>query len=53
MATSGVYHDPQTGESFEGDSALARAKQEIMDYEPYLDWHVRIQHKFIQWSDYL
>lgn len=52
VITNGVYHDPQAGESFEGDSALQRADQEIMAYEPYIDHHARAQHPFTQWSDY-
>lgn len=52
VITNGVYHDPQTGESFEGVSAIRRADQEIMAYQPYMDQYARTQHVFTQWSDY-
>ena len=52
VVTKGVYHDPQTGESFEGASAVQRADWEIMAYQPYMDQHARVQHAFTQWSDY-
>jgi hypothetical protein len=52
VITGGIYHDPQTGESFEGASAINRADWEIMAYEPYIDHHARAQHEFINWSDY-
>jgi hypothetical protein len=52
VITNGVYHDPQTGESFEGASALTRADREIMAYEPNIDHHARAQHEFTKWSDY-
>jgi hypothetical protein len=52
VITNGVYHDPQTAESFEGDSALQRADREIMAYQPYIDQRARAQHPFTQWSDY-
>jgi hypothetical protein len=52
VITDGVYHDPQTGESFEGASAIERADWEVMAYEPYVDHHARAQHAFTNWSDY-
>jgi hypothetical protein len=52
VITNGVYHDPQTGESFEGASTIDRADGEIMAYEPYIDDHARVQHGFTKWSDY-
>ena len=52
VITAGLYHDPQTGESFEGASAIDRADWEIMAYEPYIDHHARAQHEFTNWSDY-
>ena len=52
MITNGAYHDPQTGESFEGASAIAQADREIMAYEPYIDQRARVQHAFTTWSDY-
>src|SRR5262245_42413717 len=52
VITDGVYHDPQTGESFEGASAIQRADWEIMAYQPYVDHNARAQHAFTQWSDY-
>jgi hypothetical protein len=52
VSTDGVYHDPQTGESFEGASAIQRADWEIMAYQPYIDQYARAQHAFTQWSDY-
>jgi hypothetical protein len=52
VITKGVYHDPQTGDSFDGASALTRADREIMEYEPYIDQHARAQHEFTTWSDY-
>ncbi len=52
VITNGVYHDPQTGESFEGASAINRADSEIMAYQPYMDTHGRAQHEFTKWSDY-
>jgi hypothetical protein len=52
VITNGVYHDPQTGESFECAAALQRADWEIMAYQPYIDQHARAQHVFTQWSDY-
>jgi hypothetical protein len=52
VITNGVYHDPQTGESFEGASAMQRADWEIMAYQPYIDQRARVQHVFTQWSDY-
>jgi hypothetical protein len=52
VVTKGVYHDPQTGESFEGASAVQRADWEIMAYQPYMDQRARAQHTFTQWSDY-
>jgi hypothetical protein len=50
--SNGVYHDPQTGESFEGASAINRADWEIMAYVPYIDHRARTQHEFTKWSDY-
>jgi hypothetical protein len=52
VITNGVYHDPQTGESFEGASAINRGDWEIMAYEPYIDHHARAQQEFTKWSDY-
>ena len=52
VISNGVYHDPQTGESFEGASAINRADWEIMAYVPYIDHHARAQHEFTKWSDY-
>jgi hypothetical protein len=52
IVTNGVYHDLQTGESFEGTTAIQRADWEIMAYQPYMDQHARTQHSFTQWSDY-
>lgn len=52
VITDGVYHDLQTGESFEGPSAIKRADWEITAYEPYIDQHARAQHEFTKWSDY-
>ncbi len=52
VITNGVYHDPQTGESFNGTSAINRANWEIMAYEPYIDHSARSQHLFTNWSDY-
>jgi hypothetical protein len=52
VVTDGVYYDPQTGESFEGLSAIRRADWEIMAYEPYIDEDARAQHEFSKWSDY-
>lgn len=52
VITDGVYHDLQTGESFEGVSAIERADWEIMAYEPYIDQHARAQHEFTNWADY-
>jgi hypothetical protein len=52
LITNGIYHDPQTGESFEGAPALNRADGEIMAYEPYIDDDARAQHEFTKWSDY-
>jgi hypothetical protein len=52
VITDGVYHDPQTGESFDGVSAIARADWEIMAYEPYIDENARAQHEFTTWDDY-
>lgn len=51
IITNGVYHDPQTGEGFEGASAIQRADWEIMEYQPYMNQHSRVQHGFTQWSD--
>lgn len=52
VITDGVYHDPQTGESFEGAAAINRADWEILAYEPYIDHHARVQRAFTRWSDY-
>jgi hypothetical protein len=52
VITNGIYHDPQTGESFEGESAIQRADWEVLAYQPYMDQHARAQHAFTQWSDY-
>jgi hypothetical protein len=52
VITKGIYHDPQSGESFEGPSAIRRADWEIMAYLPYIDQHARAQHVFTKWSDY-
>jgi hypothetical protein len=52
VITNGVYQDPQTGDSFEGASAIQRADWEIMAYQPYVDQRARTQHEFRQWSDY-
>jgi hypothetical protein len=52
VITNGIYHDPQTGESFEGAAAICRADWEIMAYEPYIDDHSRVQREFRGWSDY-
>lgn len=52
VITNGAYHDLQTGESFEGASAIHRADWEIMAYEPYIDDLARAQQKFTKWSDY-
>ena len=52
VITNGVYLDPQTGESFEGVSAISRADWEIMAYELYIDDDARVQHEFTKWSDY-
>ena len=52
VISDGAFHDLQTNESFEGDSAIARADWEIMEYEPYIDEHARVQHEFTNWSDY-
>lgn len=52
VITNGVYYDPQTGESFEGVSAINRADWEIKAYEPYIDHRARMQHEFTNWSDY-
>jgi hypothetical protein len=52
VITNGGYHDPQTGESFEGASAIGRADWEIRAYEPYIDHRARAQHEFTKWSDY-
>lgn len=51
VITNGVYHDLQTGDSFEGASAIQRADWEIMEYQPYIDHDARAQHAFTQWSD--
>jgi hypothetical protein len=52
VITNGVYHDPQTGESFEGEPTIQRADWEVIAYQPYMDQHARMQHVFTQWSDY-
>jgi hypothetical protein len=52
VITNGVYHDPQTGDSFEGAAALERAHLEILDYAPYIDDRSKRQHAFTRWSDY-
>jgi hypothetical protein len=52
VISNGVYHDPQTGEAIPANKAVARAKQEILAYVPYLDERARTQHPFTQWSDY-
>jgi hypothetical protein len=52
VISNGVYHDPQTGESFEGALAIKRAHWEVMAYEPYIDHDARVQHGFTKWSDY-
>src|SRR5262245_968512 len=52
IITDGIYHDPPTGESFEGASAIQRADWEVMAYQPYIDQHARAQHAFTRWSDY-
>ena len=52
VITNGVYHDPQTGESFEGVSAIQRADWEIMAYQPYIDQNAQAQHAFTMWADY-
>jgi len=52
VITDGLYHDPQTGESFEGAAAIERADWEIRQYVPYIDEHARVQHPFTDWSDY-
>jgi hypothetical protein len=52
VITNSVYHDAQTGGSFEGASAITQADREIMDYEPYIDQHARAHHAFTRWSDY-
>ena len=53
VITGGTYFDPQTGNSFEGSEAIARAHQEILDHEPYLDNYSKTQHTFSDWSDYM
>lgn len=50
IITGGAYHDPQTGEAFEGRAAIDRAHWEILAYEPYMKHHARIQHPFIGWD---
>jgi hypothetical protein len=52
IITDGVYHDPQTGESFKGPSAIARADWEMKAYVPYIDQRARTQHEFTCWADY-
>lgn len=50
--TGGMYIDPQTDKIYEGERALKRAHDEIMEYEPYMDDASRTQHGFTRWSDY-
>jgi len=52
VITNGIYHDLQTGESFEGELAITRADWEIMAYQPYIDQNARVQHEFSRWADY-
>ncbi|MBS0201906.1 MAG: hypothetical protein JSS49_03340 [Planctomycetes bacterium] len=49
---NGLYHDLQSGHSFEGAAAIKQAHSEIMAYQPYIDQHARVQHPFTKWSDY-
>ena len=50
--TNGTYFDPQEGATFSGESAIQRARAEVLGYEPYLDAKARRQHRFTDWKDY-
>ena len=52
VITGGAYYDLQTGDSFEGVTAIEQADAVILAYEPYMDDAAREQHPFTQWSDY-
>ncbi len=53
VISNGVYHDLQAGEAIPANKAVARAKQEVLAYVPFLDRRAKVQHPFTKWSDYI